>query len=308
MNRWLYSGSDTRDTGINNLRALCACCGPRRHGTVLAALLVIALVSLAGCGSEPAEPAEAPTVVEDSDAKPVAELPTSLAGTSWLLEALGGGDEQVESLPGVQTTLGFLADRYGGNGGCNFYVGVYNQDGAGLRMETPARTGGTCPDAPEGSAQESVFMAALATVTSHAIVGGKLEMYSSADQLLLTMEPFESVPLQGTVWSLQFVNVETQWEETLAGGEITMQIDGNELSGSAGCNDYSATVTEEAGALTISNLSFTEMACAEPQGVMEQESLYLSLLEQASLLRQFPVSLELRDIEGRPLLLYGAAQ
>lgn len=151
-------------------------------------------------------------------------------------------------------------------------------------------------------------MTSLATAASFGKADGKLELYSSSDQLMLTMISMESAPLVGTLWTLQFVNVETQWEETLASNEITMQIDGNEMSGSAGCNEYTATVSEKAGTLTISDLSFTEMGCMEPAGVMEQETLYLSLLEQASLLRQFPVSLQLLDIDGAPLLMYGASE
>ena len=277
---------------------------------ILALLLMMVAGVTASCRSGPEEAAEEATAREapasEGEGQEASESPLALAGTSWVVESLGEGDAQVPALDNVQSTLGFLADRYGGNGGCNFYVGVYTVDGAELLLETPARTGAACADAPESLTQDNVFMSALATVASYSVAGDKLELYSSNGQLMLTLTPMEPAPLMGTTWSLEFVNVETQWQETLADTETTMRIDGNELSGSAGCNTYSATVSEEAGALTISELTFTEMACPQPAGVMEQETLYLSLLEQAALVRQFPVSLELLDVEGAPLLLFGA--
>jgi heat shock protein HslJ len=266
---------------------------------------LLAAVVLAGCRSEqPATTQTLPEATTSGDSGDAA--PAELTGTSWMLESLGGGSDMVSANENVLTTLGFLAERYGGNSGCNFYVGVYEAENSSLTLESPARTGGTCEDSPESLTQESVFMSALATVASFALNGQRLEMFSSSDQLMLTMAPMEPVPLDGTLWKLQFVNVETQWNAILPDTDITLRIEGGQLSGSAGCNEYSANVSEAAGALTVSELAVTEKACTEPAGVMEQETLYLSLLADVALVRQFPVSLQLLDVDGAPLLLYEA--
>jgi heat shock protein HslJ len=271
----------------------------------LVLLSLLLAIGLAGCRSE--QPAATPSLPEPATSDEIGAMaPAELVGTSWKLESLGGGNDQVQANENVLTTLGFFADRYGGNSGCNFYVGVFEADNSLLTFETPARTGDTCEESPESLTQESVFMSALATVASYALDGQKLEMFSSAEQLMLTMTPIEPVPLDGTLWELQFVNVETQWNAILPDTEITLQIDGDQLSGLAGCNGYSASVSESAGALTVSELAVTEKACMEPAGVMEQESLYVSMLADVALVRQFPVSLQLLDVDGRPLLLYEA--
>ena len=53
-----------------------------------------------------------------------------------------------------------------------------------------------------------------------------------------------------------------------------------QVSGSAGCNNYNATVSSEGGqALTIGPAISTMMACEEP--AMSQETKYLSALQGA---------------------------
>ena len=277
--------------------------------SILIVLIVTAVLLLfvAGCASDQTEQEQHPPSGQEAESSPKDAESASLTGTSWILESLGEGEGQIPALEVQQPTLGFLADRYGGDSGCNFYVGVYNSSESNVVLETPARTGGVCSQPQEVQEQESVYLSSLATVTSYAVVEDELEMYSSSGQLMLTMLPMDPASLQGTVWSLQFLNVETQWQPILPGTNITMQMDGDELSGSAGCNDYTASVSEKAGALTISEISATNKMCNTPEGVMEQETLYLSMLEQAALLRQFPVSLQLLDVDGAPLLLYSVA-
>ena len=67
----------------------------------------------------------------------------------------------------------------------------------------------------------------------------------------------------------------------LPGTEITAVFGEDDmLSGSAGCNTYSAAYTTE-GTLAIEAPVATRMACAKPAGVMEQEQAYLSALPLA---------------------------
>jgi heat shock protein HslJ len=53
------------------------------------------------------------------------------------------------------------------------------------------------------------------------------------------------------------------------------------VSGSAGCNRYFGGARAEGGSLSVSPLASTMMACGQ-DGVMEQEQLYLSLLQGAT--------------------------
>ena len=100
--------------------------------------------------------------------------------------------------------------------------------------------------------------------------------------------------LAGTAWTIThhaseiYGGVTNVWDGT----EITLEFgtDGT-FSGNAGCNDYEGTyavsgpyVTEKGfddvlgQAMTLSDLSFTEMAC-DDENLMEQETEYLAALQ-----------------------------
>ena len=54
------------------------------------------------------------------------------------------------------------------------------------------------------------------------------------------------------------------------------------MTGSAGCNSYFGEYEVTTNRLSIPGpIAATEMACLEPEGVMEQETLYLAILKSA---------------------------
>ncbi len=231
----------------------------------------------------------------------------SRVSTSWLLDFMGEDDGPVMPLEGTKLTIGFLPERYGGDAGCNFYSGVYSQDGLNVTLESPATTGSLCEDDPDLLRQENTFMSLLATTSTYDIVDGKLKFFSSEGQQLLTFSPVNPVEIEGTVWKLRFISSETQWEEAIPGTVVTFTLNGNDFSGNAGCNDYAGTaeVTND-GYLKVDASTVTDSSCDEPEGAMNQEQLYMDNLTQASLLRFFPASFELLDKDGMPLLILSA--
>jgi len=76
------------------------------------------------------------------------------------------------------------------------------------------------------------------------------------------------------------------------------------VSGSSGCNRYSATYTVKDYALTVTAPRLTKMNCHTP-GVMEQETLYVSDLINASAIRIHEPDLNVYDEEGKMLLVFG---
>lgn len=88
----------------------------------------------------------------------------------------------------------------------------------------------------------------------------------------------------------------SQRTRPLADRAITLQFIEGQVSGSSGCNQYQAAYEVNGDALTISQAAMTLMACTEPEGIMEQERLYLELLGSAE-------RFQLTDEE---LLIYGA--
>ena len=117
------------------------------------------------------------------------------------------------------------------------------------------------------------------------------------------MATFDAVSsdLAGTSWNVTnynngkggVVGVMADTTPTVLFGES------GQISGSGGCNNYSGTYTSDgAGSIEIGPLASTMMACAAPEGVMEQEMQFLAALPAATTYTVEGSSLELRDADG----------
>ncbi len=73
------------------------------------------------------------------------------------------------------------------------------------------------------------------------------------------------------------------------------------VSGVAGCNSYSGSYAIGGDAITIGPLAATLMFCEQPEGAMEQEALYLRLLQEADTYRVSDDTLTL--LEGETVLI-----
>ena len=89
--------------------------------------------------------------------------------------------------------------------------------------------------------------------------------------------------LEDAKWFLTSYRMQDKLEGLIEDTEITATFNSTEgeVSGSAGCNTYWAVYEVKGGELSIFDMSFTEMACISPEGVMEQEQVFLSLLAKA---------------------------
>lgn len=85
--------------------------------------------------------------------------------------------------------------------------------------------------------------------------------------------------------------------------EITATFDSaeGEVSGSGGCNTYFARYEVKGSKLSIFEMAFTEMACVSPEGVMEQEQEFLSLLANAQSFQADDTTLTIICSDGRQL-------
>lgn len=67
------------------------------------------------------------------------------------------------------------------------------------------------------------------------------------------------------------------------GSQVTLSFGADgKISGNAGCNDYFGTYRVDGGLLSIEGLVSTEKYCLSPQGVMDLEGKYLSLLSEST--------------------------
>ena len=84
-------------------------------------------------------------------------------------------------------------------------------------------------------------------------------------------------PLEGTSWELYAIRK----SKPIPGSHISASFEDGQISGTSGCNTYFGAYEVDGGRITISTLGMTEMACMEPEGVMEQEIMILEYLSAA---------------------------
>jgi len=110
--------------------------------------------------------------------------------------------------------------------------------------------------------------------------------------------------LEGVRWKLELYGVKGSMTAVLEGTEVTAKFDSDagRIEGSTGCNTYFADYEITGSKFTITQLAYTEMACMDPEGVMDQEADYLRILR---LSETFQVdSGELQITSGDDVLIY----
>jgi len=230
-----------------------------------------------------------------------------LIGTSWQADSFGGPDpaDQLAVIPGSRLTLNIGPVRYGGTGGCNFFLGVYEVDGDVMRFMTPATTVATCTP-PEVMNQEGTYLASLRNIIAYSKDGDQLLGYTADDQLLITFSPAPTVTFESTVWELRFQEYGNGLSPIIAGTEVTATFAAGQLSGFAGCNSYNTTYTlDDEGNFSAPAVVSTRVACEEPKGVMDQETQYLQNLQDSTKLVQIGGLLQLLGPEDKPLAIFG---
>ncbi|MFC1932468.1 META domain-containing protein [Chloroflexota bacterium] len=93
----------------------------------------------------------------------------------------------------------------------------------------------------------------------------------------------EPTGLEDKTWLLESYGEHDSLQEVLANTGVTAIFESAEgrVHGSAGCNSYSGDYQVSKNELSIPLIANTEMYCLEPEGVMEQETQYLKILQIA---------------------------
>ena len=92
-----------------------------------------------------------------------------------------------------------------------------------------------------------------------------------------------TVAFEDKEWVLESYGEPGNVQSVIEGTEITATFDSaeHEVIGSAGCNSYFGDYEVNNNQLSIPVLANTEIACLEPEGVMDQEQQYLQALRLA---------------------------
>lgn len=123
-------------------------------------------------------------------------------------------------------------------------------------------------------------------------------IFQSVSTLLLaivlpaaSLTPLTAIALEPPILLSQSANsLQGEWKLTgwgdpsnltppVADSKITANFDGDRVSGSAGCNNYTTSYKADGGKLRLGTIASTRKACATP--ISKQEFQYLSALEKA---------------------------
>lgn len=221
--------------------------------------------------------------------------PNVLTGSAWELTSLDGG----APLEGSLTTIQFAPDgTVGGSDGCNRFAGAYTLDeAAGTIAFVPGlNTAMACDDAV--MQQAARFSAALAGASSFTLEGDTLTVSGAGETLVFAPQRSD---LAGTNWEIVSYNngeggvVTAMGEPALT---LSFGADGT-ASGFGGCNTFTGAYTAPTiGQLAIGPLAATGKACAQPEGIMEQEQRYLAALAGAATYTVQGDFLDIRTADG----------
>jgi heat shock protein HslJ len=271
-------------------------------------IAILGAALMAACSVTPPLPpvptlTAAPTAAPITTPEPAAPPDEELADTSWQLAAYADSQGQmVDVLADTRITLAFSADRFGGSAGCNRYKGAYTLDGWNIAPQINATTERACTEPV--MQQEDAYLSALSRAVKTMRTEGSLDMLDAAGQVVLSFTQIEPLPLAGPTWQVTtYHNGTGALVAPLAATAIELTFGGEgQLAGAAGCNTYRASFEAEAPAITIAPPVATRKSCAEPAGVMAQETAYLASLNTTATYAIVGDELTLRDRSGATVL------
>jgi heat shock protein HslJ len=223
----------------------------------------------------------------------------SLEGKLWqLISYLGADGQMMQAMPEVKTTAAFTDGQVGGNAACNSYSGPYEVNGDKIEFGMIASTMMACPEPVMN--QEIGYLGALEQAATIEVTEDGLRMFNANGEVVLEFAPIEPASLTGTNWLLtSYNNGRGGMQSPVIGSEITADFsEDGRLSGSAGCNNYNASYEASEETISIGVTASTEMACMDPEGVMDQEVLYLAALQNSAVYSIQDDRLEIRDENG----------
>ena len=243
---------------------------------------------------------------------PLPGNPADLIGTSWRVieeDEVGGAHAP---------TLAFLSDYIAaGLAACRTYVVHFRVDYERLSFPAKSMAGTTKGCSEEQLELEGNYTDQLSLSDDYSVeetADGRLLRIRTRNGEVLLYEPLK-VPdvqvLQGR-WSLTTL-IEPREAKTgrtrhlrptdvIVGTDVTIQFREGAVSGSAGCNTYSAPVNIDGTGITVGAATVTRAWCDDPAGLMDQERLYLDILGRVKDFRIFGDQLAIQTDKGEQLL------
>jgi len=218
--------------------------------------------------------------------------------TSWTMLTLNGQS----ALTDVQVTMIFMDGKVGGSDGCNSYSGSYKENGGKLTFGKDfMSTMMACSEPIMG--QSTSFINTLTQTASSKVEADQLTLFDKEGKELAVFTK-QITELSGTAWIvIALSNGNDAVETILTGTEISLAFGADgKVSGSAGCNNYSAKYEMSGLSLEIGQVTSSKTMCTQPDGLMRQEAAFLNALGKIASFRLDGEKLNLLDQNGAILL------
>ena len=111
--------------------------------------------------------------------------------------------------------------------------------------------------------------------------------------------------LDGTFWKLDsYLNDGGEMVKVLPDSIVNIEFNDDQASGKASCNSYGTTYTKNGENISFGPTMSTLMMCMEPEGIMDQENVYLINLASVDSYQITGEQLTLFNSDGEAVLIY----
>ena len=222
---------------------------------------------------------------------------TALKGTFWFLKAIGNR----ELLEGTYINAQFdikedsVSGTVSGFAGCNSYQFEIEE---GFTLAGLSVTEMFCEQPAGVMDQEQLFLDSLSTARSYSLDPDQLIIFTNGEPLIFSNQ------IPSTLHDSNLLFVNRIWYLTSINNNSVLpsiqpsalfNVDGT-LSGSTGCNLYSARYSNDLDNITIFPIAKTEIDCGE--AISQQEIEFINALQDATNIRVQSTILQLVGING----------
>jgi heat shock protein HslJ len=219
----------------------------------------------------------------------------TIDGTSWALKTYDVSGTVTAVPAGTRVDAKFGGGKVSGFSGCNVYNAPVTVSGATIKVGPAATTMMAC-DADK-TALEQAYLGNLAKAATFTATSDALTMFDSAGKSILVYSAAAANPLEGSWDVTGYNNGKQAVVSPVEGSKLTAIFTADEVSGAAGCNDYSGPYTIDGTSLKIGPLASTMRACAD-QAVNDQEQQFLAALQASTTFDQTGNILTLKAAGG----------
>ncbi len=207
----------------------------------------------------------------------------TIDGTSWALQTYDVSGTATQVPAGTRVDANFAGGKVSGFAGCNVYNATATVSGATIKIGPAATTAMAC-DADK-TALEQAYLANLANAATFTATSDALTMFDSSGKSILVYAAGAANPLEGSWDVTGYNNGKQAVVSPVADSKLTAIFTADQVSGSAGCNEYSGGYTLDGTTLKIGPLASTMRACSD-EAVNEQEQQFLAALQNSTTFSQ----------------------